>query len=152
MGAFVAAPHPFPHGGGKVDALFWSGGLPTAAIQDLAATPGLSIVLVSSDDLLPKLQQEFGKDLYSLAVIPACTYRGIDKDLGTVGVTNLLVASSQLDDDLVAQILKVMFDNKDALVAAHPEARHLEVPSSFDGSVAPYHLGALRYYKERKKN
>ena len=135
---------------GKVDALFWSGGLPTGAIQDLAATPGLSMTLLPSDHLLPILQRDFGTELYSLAVIPTATYRGVAGDVGTVGVKNLLVASSQLDDNVVMQILKVIFENKDALVAAHPEARHLGVPSSFDGVPAPYHAGALRYFRERQ--
>ncbi len=136
---------------GKVDAFFWSGGLPTAAIQDLAATPGISISLLSSDALTPILQRDFGKDLYSVAVIPSGAYRGLDKDLGTVGVKNLLVASSQLSDDLVHDLVRVLFENKDALVAAHPEARHLEKPSSFDGVPAPYHPGAVRYYNEPHK-
>lgn len=134
---------------GKLDAFFWSGGLPTAAVQDLASTPGASMTLLPSDDLLPFLQRDFGKDLYNLAVIPAASYRGGAKDVGTVGVKNLLVASSQLDDDLVAQILRVMFDNKAALVAAHPEASHLERPTTFEGVPAPYHAGAIKYYKER---
>jgi len=132
---------------GKVDAFFWSGGLPTAAIQDLAATPGLSIALLPSDDLVPKLQSDFGQGLYSVAVVTAGSYRGLDKDLGTVGVRNLLVASSQLDDATVEQIVRVLFENKNALVAAHPEARHLEKPTSFDGVPAPYHNGALAFYK-----
>jgi uncharacterized protein len=133
---------------GKVDAFFWSGGLSTAAIQDLAATPGISTSLLPSDELVPLLQRDFGKDLYSVAVIPAGAYRGFDKDLGSVGVKNLLVASSQLDDALVHDIVRVLFENKDALLAAHPEARHLTPPSTFDGVPAPYHNGALRYYKE----
>ncbi len=132
---------------GKLDAIFWSGGVPTPAIQDLAATPGLAVSLLPSDDLLPMLQRDFGAQLYSLAVIPGGTYRGIETDLGTVGVKNLLVASSQLDADFVAEILRVIFENKDALVAAHPEARHLERPSSLDGTPAPYHPGAIRYYQ-----
>ena len=41
-----------------------------------------------------------------------------------------------------------MFDQKAALVAAHPEARHLEVPAAPDVSPAPFHPGAVRYYKE----
>ena len=131
----------------KVDAFFWSGGLPTASVQDLAATPGVSIALLGHESLLPFLQRNYGKDLYGLAMIPADTYRGISTDTGTVGVKNLLVASSSLDDALVEQIVKVLFDNKDALVAAHPEARHLEKPSTFDGVPAPYHPGALTYYK-----
>ena len=132
---------------GKVDAFFWSGGLPTASVQDLAATPGLSMALVGHDNLLPFFRRDYGKDLYSLAVIPAGTYRGVDSDTGTIGVRNLLVASSSLDNALVQEIVKVMFDNKDALVAAHPEARHLAVPTTFDGVPAPYHLGAMAYYK-----
>lgn len=131
----------------KVDAFFWSGGLPTASVQDLAATPGVSVALVGHENLLPFLQRDYGKDLYSLALIPADTYRGISVDTGTVGVKNLLVASSSLDDGMVEQIVKVLFENKDALVAAHPEARHLEKPSTFDGVPAPYHSGAMGYYK-----
>jgi TRAP-type uncharacterized transport system substrate-binding protein len=50
----------------------------------------------------------------------------------------------------VAQIVRIIFENKAALVAAHPEARHLEVPASFDDVPAPYHAGAIRYYRERK--
>ncbi len=136
---------------GKLDALFWSGGLPTAAIQDLAATPGLSIALLPSDAVLPLLQRDFGHGLYSLAVIPGGTYRGVGEDLGTVGVKNLLVASSQLDDELVLQIVRILFERKADLAAAHPEARHLERPSTLDGAPAPYHAGALRYYRERAK-
>jgi TRAP transporter TAXI family solute receptor len=136
---------------GKLDALFWSGGLPTAAIQDLAATPGLSVSLLPSDDLLPFLQRDFGKELYRLAVIPGGTYRGVDRDLGTVGVKNLLVASSRLDDELVFQIVRALFENKAALAAAHPEARHLELPSTLDGTPAPYHPGAMRYYQAARR-
>lgn len=131
---------------GKIDALFWSGGVPTPAIQDLAATPGLTIELLPSDDVLPVLQRDFGRGLYNLAAIPGGTYPGIAGDLGTVGVKNLLVASSQLDNDLVASVMRVIFENKDALVAAHPEARHLEKPASFDDAPAPYHPGAIRYF------
>jgi uncharacterized protein len=133
---------------GKLDAFFWSGGLPTPSVQDLAATPGVSMALLGHETLLPFLQRDYGHDLYSLAVIPAGTYRGVDTDTATVGVKNLLVASSSLDDALVEQIVKVLFENKAALVAAHPEARHLERPSTLDGVPAPYHPGAVAYYKQ----
>lgn len=132
---------------GKLDAFFWSGGVPTPAIQDLAATPGITIALVAQDDLLLFMQRDYG-ELYRLAMIPGGVYRGLDREVATVGVTNLLVASSSLDDELVYKITKAMFDGKAALVAGHPEARHLAPPSSLDASPAPFHPGALRYYKE----
>jgi TRAP transporter TAXI family solute receptor len=133
---------------GKLDAFFWSGGAPTPAIQDLAATPGMSIVFLPQDDLLLLLQRDFGSRLYYPAVIPGGVYRGIDGPTGVVGVTNVLVASSALDDETAYAIVKLMFDRKAELVAAHPEARHLEVPGSVDTSPAPFHSGAVRYYRE----
>ena len=134
---------------GKVDAFFWSGGLPTAAVQDLAATPGLSIAFVSHHDLLPALQRDYGAGLYKAAIIPAGAYQGLTRDVGTIGVTNVLVGSSLLDADLVQQIVALMFDQKDALVAAHPEARHLAVPGGPDAITAPFHQGAIAFYKGR---
>ncbi len=132
---------------GKLDAFFWSGGVPTPAIQDLAATPGLTMTLLAQDDLLLMMQRDYG-DLYRLAMIPGGVYRGLDREVASIGVTNLLVASSSLDDELVYKITKAMFEGKDGLVAGHPEARHLAPPSSIEASPAPFHPGALRYYKE----
>jgi TRAP transporter TAXI family solute receptor len=134
---------------GKLDAFIWSGGLPTPAIQDLAATPGLTLVLIPQDDLLRLLQRDHGLRLYTPAVIPAGTYRGIDRDIGVVGVTNVLVASTAVDADLAYAIVSLMFEAQDALVAAHPEARHLAVPAGPEASPAPFHDGAIRYYEER---
>jgi hypothetical protein len=133
---------------GKLDAFFWSGGVPTPAVQELASTPGMTITLVPQDDLVALLQRDFGAKLYRLAAIPANTYRGVDGDVAVIGVTNVLLASSALDDSLVYDIVTLMFDEKNALVAAHPEARHLAVPASDDASPAPFHAGAIRYYKE----
>ncbi len=136
---------------GKLDAFFWSGGVPTAAIQDLMATPGMAVAFLPQDDLLLFMQRDFGDRLYRLAMIPGGVYRGLDREVATIGVTNLLVASSAMDEALVYDIVRVMFDHKDALVAGHPEARHLAPPSSMDVSPAPFHAGALRYYRDKGK-
>jgi TRAP transporter TAXI family solute receptor len=134
---------------GKLDAFFWSGGLPTASIEDLAATPGLKIALLPQDDLLPQLEALQDGGLYRLAVIPAGTYRGIATDTATIGVSNVLVTSASLDDSLVKSILGVMFDNKAALVAAHPEAAHLELATSMAGLPAEFHAAAYFFYRDR---
>lgn len=133
---------------GKVEAFVWSGGLPTPAIEDLAATPGLAIGLLPQADLLRSLQATYSRDLYRLALIPAGAYRGLETDVPVVGVTNLLVASSSLDEDLAYAIVRLIFEHKDDLVLAHREAEHLAVPSGPDTSPAPFHAGAVRYYRE----
>jgi TRAP transporter TAXI family solute receptor len=134
---------------GKVDAFFWSGGLPTAAIQDLAATPGLSIALVPHVDLLPALQQRYGAGLYRAVTIPGGSYRGSPDPVEVIGVANVLVASGRLDSDLVEKITTVLFESKSDLAAAHPEARHLAPASGPDTAPVPFHDGSLRYYQAR---
>jgi len=133
---------------GKIDAFFWSGGVPTAAVEDLAATPGFKLLLVPQDDVLSVLQKQPGGQLYSLAVLKPGSYRGVEREIPTVGVSNLLVASASLDADLVRDVVRTMFENKAALVAAHPEASHLEPLASVDGLPATLHPGALNYYRQ----
>src|SRR6187551_1993064 len=60
---------------GKIDAYFWVGGIPTAAVTDLAATPGLKMKLVDHTELVDKMNAKYGK-LYSAGVIPAGAYPG----------------------------------------------------------------------------
>ena len=133
---------------GKVDAFFWSGGVPTPAVQDLAATPGISIALIPQDDVVGRMLLEYGNDLYKLSIIPAGLYRGIDTEVPVAGALNLLVASSDLDEQLAYDIVRVMFAHREALTAGHPEARHLAMPSGLESSPAPFHQGAMRYYRE----
>src|SRR3954453_23574449 len=75
---------------GKIDAYFWVGGLPTAAVTDLAATPGTKIKLIDHTDVLDKMNAKYG-GIYSAAVIPAHTYPGQDKDNKITSVQNILV-------------------------------------------------------------
>lgn len=134
---------------GKVDAFFWSGGLPTAAIQDLAASAGLAITLVPQDDLVSALQARYGAELYRPVVLPGGIYRGHTEPVAVVGVSNVLVASARLDRDLVAAITTALFDAKAELTAAHPEARHLSVPTGPGTAPVPFHPGAEQYFLAR---
>src|SRR3977135_943125 len=63
----------------KIDAFFWVGGIPTAAVTDLAATPGGKIKLIDHGDTVEKMNAKYGK-LYTSAKIKAGTYPGHDKN------------------------------------------------------------------------
>jgi uncharacterized protein len=132
---------------GKVAAFFWSGGLPSAAVQDLAHSPGIALRLVPSGEYLPVLQREHG-DLYSLLEIPAGAYRGIERSVPTVGVANVLVVNRSMPADLAYDITRLLFEKKAELAAIHPEASNLSPAKAVKGSPAEYHEGALRYYKQ----
>src|SRR5437899_11741247 len=45
----------------KIDAFFWVGGLPTAAVTDLAATPGVRIKLIDHSEVVDKMNAKHGK-------------------------------------------------------------------------------------------
>jgi hypothetical protein len=136
---------------GKVAAFVWTGGLPTAAIQDLAHSQGITIRLLASAGAIPVLQRQYG-DLYFPLEIPAGAYRGVDQAVPVVGVANVLVVNRSMPDDLAHDITRVLFEKKSELAAIHPEAAHLSLDRAAVGSPAAYHPGALTYYAEQKAN
>jgi uncharacterized protein len=133
----------------KIDAFFWSGGLPTAAVTDLAATPGMKIKLLDHTDIIPALVKKYGP-LYVKGVIPANTYPGQDKDVQVADVWNLIVVHEKMDEKLVYDIVKTIFEKKQELVAVHAEAKNIDLSRQRSGSSPiPFHPGAMRYFREK---
>jgi TRAP transporter TAXI family solute receptor len=132
---------------GKVDAFFWSGGLPTAAIQDLSHTPGITIRLVPNEDALPALKRQHG-DLYFPLSLPSGAYPGLDAPVPVVGVANVLVVNRSMSEDLAYDITRTLLENRSELAEIHPEARNLSLQTAVEGSPAEFHPGALRYYRQ----
>jgi TRAP transporter TAXI family solute receptor len=133
---------------GKIDAFFWNGGLPTAALLDLVNTPGMRARFLSTAPMLPQLQATHGPTLYYRAVIPKATY-GTDEDVPVVAVANLLVASESMPEPLAYDITRVLFEQQAELAAIHPQARELSLDSAPNGSPIPFHPGAIRFYREQ---
>jgi TRAP transporter TAXI family solute receptor len=133
----------------KIDAYFWVGGLPTAAVTDLGATPGVKIKLVDHADVVESMNKKYGP-LYSAGVIPAKVYPGQDTDNKIAVVWNILVANEKMSDADAYAIVKTVFDKKADLVAVHQEAASisLEIQKKENTSV-PFHPGALKYFAEK---
>jgi hypothetical protein len=132
----------------KIDAFFWDGGLPTAAITDLGATPGIKIKIISHGDAIPKMREKYGP-LYVKGIIPAKTYPGQDVDVEMAVVWNLLVCNEKMKGDVAYDIVKTLFDHKPELVASHRDARFLSLEPQVGGSPIPIHPGAIRYLTEK---
>ena len=133
---------------GKVDAFFWSGGLPTAAVQDLAHSQGITIRMIPTGDLIPRLQQDHGA-LYFPLEVPAGAYPGITSPVTVVGVANVLIVNRSMPEQLAYDITRVLFEKQPELAGIHPEARKLSLETATKGSPADFHPGALRYYREK---
>jgi TRAP transporter TAXI family solute receptor len=134
---------------GKIDALFWVGGVPTAAISDLASTPGKKIKLIDHGDGADNMRKKVGP-IYVKNRILANAYPGQTVDTTNVDVWNLLVVPDNADEQLVYNITKTMFDKKDELVKVHKDASFLDLQNQTSGaSPIPFHPGAIRYFKEK---
>jgi TRAP transporter TAXI family solute receptor len=131
----------------RIDAFVWSGGLPTAAVQDLTNSPNVRLRFVESAEAVPALVQRFGP-LYFPLVIPRTMY-GTARDARVIGVANLLVARADFDEELAYRITRSLFEHKADLALVHPEAAKLDLATAGREPPVPLHPGAARYYRER---
>ena len=132
----------------KIDAFTWDGGLPTAAVLDLAATPGIKIKILNNADHMDKLLQKYGPVYFKLP-IPKTAYPGMNANVEVVCVANLLICHEKMDPGLVYNILKVLIEHQPDLVAVHKEATHLTLATAAVGSSLPFHPGAIKYFQEK---
>jgi TRAP transporter TAXI family solute receptor len=133
----------------KIDAFFWVGGIPTAGVTDLAATPGVTMKLIDHADAVEKMNAKYGK-LYSPGVIPAGSYPGYTKDNQIAEVWNILVTADKMTDQAAYDIVKTLIEHKADLVAVHKEAESFGIENQLpDKSPVPFHPGALKYFQEK---
>jgi uncharacterized protein len=133
----------------KIDAFFWVGGLPTAAVTDLANTPGIKIKMIDHAYTVAAMNKKYGQ-LYVEDVIPKAMYRGMDADNKQATVWNILVSNENLSDRTAYNIVKTIFDHRDDLIAVHKEAENFKLESQkAAASPIPFHPGAVKYFTER---
>jgi TRAP transporter TAXI family solute receptor len=133
----------------KIDAFFWVGGLPTAAVTDLASSPGIRVRLIDHADLVPAMNRKYG-NLYVKDTIGKDVYRGMERDNDQATVMNLLVAHEKMDDKTAYNIVKTIFDKRDELIRVHKEAENIKLENQKkEASPIPWHPGAMKYFAEK---
>ena len=130
----------------KIDAMVYTVGHPNGSIKE--ATTSCDAVIVSvTGKVVDKLVAD--NDYYRKAIIPAGMYRGTDADTPTFGVGATFVSSSKVDDKVIYEIVKAVFENFDEFKKLHPAFANLKKEEMVkDGLSAPLHAGAIKYYKE----
>ncbi len=132
---------------GRLDAFFFSGGLPVAAIAQLAAA--VPVRLLDIGELAGQLCAAHG-EIYGERTIPASTY-GLGRSASTVGVPNYLVVAASMPFSTAYAVTRLLFEQRAALAAAHPEARRLDRGAAVGTYPLSLHAGAVRYYREAKR-
>jgi hypothetical protein len=134
---------------GRLDAFFWLGGIPTAAITDLGMAPGIKLKLISHADAVAKMRGKYGP-LYVKGTLPSRTYPGQEDDVAIAVVWNLLVCHQDMKENVAYDVIKTLFDRKQELIAFHGDARYLALETQASGGAPiPYHPGAIKYFTEK---
>ena len=127
----------------QLDATLLSSGLGVAAVRDLATSVKIVVIPITAD-----VVAKIGEAAYTTGVIPANTYNGQTTDVPTVTVQNFLVTHAGVPEDTVYKMTRSMFENLDAMQAAHAAAKAINKATAAKGSPAPLHPGAEKYYRE----
>ncbi len=132
---------------GKIDAFFWSGGLPTAAVQNLALR--YPIRLVQLGDLTGPLHRLGPKArYYRAAVMPVDAYPELHAQhaVKTIAVANLLVTTDRTGTDLAESVTRTVIRSRDRIGVEVHAAQKVDLRTAVFTDPLPLHEGARRYY------
>ena len=130
----------------RIDAFFWSGGVPTPQISELAQQ--VPVMVIDTTPALSLLSARY-PDVYAATTIPSGVY-GAARAVPTIGVANLLLARADLADGLARALVDALIDDAPGLVP--PDAlgiQYLTPASLIDTSPLALHPAAERRYRER---
>lgn len=131
---------------GKLDAFFFTGGVPLAAIAALAGAAEIALVPIAGVPIEP-LRRRF--PYFSAARISGAEYKGV-VDTPTLAVSTLWVVDAKADAELIYGITKALWhpNTKTLLEKGHPAGRQITIERALEPSPIPFHPGAERYYRE----
>ncbi|MEC5209067.1 TRAP transporter TAXI family solute receptor [Psychrobacter sp. PL15] len=130
---------------GKIEAAFFSSGLPNSSLLELEQGLDLQLVTINQDTLGKLIES---KPYFKTFEIPIGTY-GNDTAVPTAAVMNALLVRSDMSEDDVYKLTKALFDNLEGLRNAHQAAADISLDTAQQGMVAPIHPGAKKYYDEQ---
>lgn len=132
---------------GELDGTWVMAGIPNEAVETITKN-GDGKLIGLSDSTLATLQTQY--PWYAKYIIPAGTYDNQDKDIQTSAVKLTIVTSAQLEDDIVYDLTKTLWEHIEEL-----KQKDLALCSvSLEGTITdladlPIHKGAMKYYKEK---
>ncbi|MBQ1075577.1 TAXI family TRAP transporter solute-binding subunit [Micromonospora sp. C31] len=130
---------------GTLDAMFFSGGLPTPGIADLLTNAPGRYVLLPVADLTEPLTARHGS-VYTTAELPKEAYR-TRSGTPTVTVANVILVNADMPDQLAYDLTRLLFAHQADLVGVHPEAGNFTQQSAPGTDPIPLHPGAARFYQ-----
>lgn len=131
---------------GKIDALFWIGGLPTKAVTDMLAG-GAKVKFIDASQYAEPMAAKYGP-VYRTFTLPKDVYQ-TEADVPGIGIGNILFVNANMSEDQAYAIVSTLFAHLDEVHALHPQAASLTLKDAVLGSSIPFHPGAIRFYTEQ---
>ncbi|KKK35077.1 C4-dicarboxylate ABC transporter substrate-binding protein [Salinicoccus sediminis] len=132
---------------GRLDGGSLPAGTPVSAITDMYASGLSADILEVTDEQLEEINGVV--DAWYRYTIEAGTYPKQEEDIETIAQPNVLVATTEMDEEMVYNLTKILFENRDFMIGVHNSAREMQVETALDGLNTPLHAGAYRYFKEQ---
>ncbi|MGH3567591.1 MAG: TAXI family TRAP transporter solute-binding subunit [Pseudonocardia sp.] len=127
---------------GSIDGLFWSGGLPTGGITDLATTLGDQVRFIDITPQLGALQSV--NPVYEQGSIPATTYQVGGAGVPTIVVPNVLLVRDDFPAANACAITTLIYERKPELETVHPAAAAIQLSTATDTDPVQLHPGAAK--------
>jgi TRAP transporter TAXI family solute receptor len=129
---------------GNIDAAFVTAGTPTGAVEALSAQNDV-VIIPFADDKIQSLIEKY--PYYAKDKIPSGTY-GIESDVNTVAVKAMLVVTKELDENLVYEMTKALYENTDKIT--HAKGKFITAETALEGlGNMELHPGAAKYFEEK---
>ncbi len=133
---------------GRIDAFFWSGGLPTPAVDELAATLPIRLLDLDEDEVLDAVLDRY--PVYAPGTVPAQSYTGLTAPATTMLVRNFLLVGAAMPDALAAALVKVLFDQQEALAQVGPASLTIDPRAAIGTEPVLLHPGAEQFYRDER--
>ena len=130
---------------GRVDANVPNGAAPLETVSSLASLDSVKLISLEAENMR-RVKERLPH--YDHAGIPGGTYRGIDREVMTGGVQDILIVRQDMDEEEAYMITKAIFESLAELRKVHPSVSNMQF-AGYKHSMVPLHPGAMRFYRER---
>jgi len=131
---------------GTIDMGSWSVGPGTSSILDLATTHEIHVLSFTPEQTEKILA---ANSEYAAVDLSGGIYRGVDQPVPTIGVWNVLICQSTLDTEMVYNLAKALFENREYLLKIHPSADYTTPENTVAYAPIPLHPGTIKYLSEK---
>ena len=129
----------------KIDAYIYVVGHPNASFQEASSTCESHVVPVEGPEVDAFVEKH---NFFPAATVPGGLYKGTPDNVPTFGPKASLLTSADLPDEVAYQVVKAVFENLDEFKKLHPVLENVTPEEMLQGNTAPFHPGAVRYFKE----